>query len=68
MRLTQYSVASANPKNRMRLAKALGLHARATIDEIVTAANAQATSSCRWPCHPADGPQCVACAARWGGL
>jgi len=60
VRLTQY---------RMRLAKALGLGARATIDEIVAAANGKAkTSACRYPCHPGDGSQCVACAARWGGL
>ena len=65
--MSQYNVASAKPRNRARLAKALGLKARASIAEIVKACNEHhASSSCRWPCSPMDGPMCQRCAARWG--
>ncbi len=64
MRLSRHNVAEAKPRARMRLAKALGLKARAPIDDIVRAANAHRApppGACRWPCWPDDGAQCPNC-------
>lgn len=65
MKLTRYQVASARPRARWRLAKALGLPAKAPVDDIVRAANAHRApkpGACRWPCWPDDGAQCPTCA------
>lgn len=63
MIITAYHVAKAKPRARMRLAKALGLKARASILDIVKAANAHSLKpGCRFPCFAGDGPQCSRCA------